>query len=229
MGQCCASRMISEGEEQITLIFSDSHFVLKHYTHIKLLNNLVQYRLQQEIYKSIIKEKMFPLLLSKQHEPNAYLKLQLAFFDAVLERLEDKNNIYKVYMLLYPFINHDEETKPEETMFRYFNFITRKMTKTDLINNLKAYITFVTKDITVHLLKVEEKENVKTSLKESLQFVYTDDNIMNFINTLLGSSINNIKDNTIIEEEIYVNEFRKYNLQDYRIVRQYLMEKYSPR
>lgn len=229
MGQCCTTHMRSEGEEKIAQIFSDSHFILKNLNHIKLLNNLVQYRIQQEIHKHILTEKMFPSLINKQPVPNPYSQQHSAFLAAVLDRLDDKNNIYKVYMLLYPFISHEDEVKPEETMFRYFKFITRNMTKKDLIDNLNNYITFVTKDITAKLIKIEEKESVIASFKEDIQLVYTDTNIMDFIHTLLGPSLISLQDNDEVDEQRYVNVFRKYNLQDYRSIRQYMMEKYSPR
>ena len=60
MGSCCVSDSSLLGEQFIREILSDESFVLRNYTYMELLNEIVSKRVEQEIPKEHVKQFLFP-------------------------------------------------------------------------------------------------------------------------------------------------------------------------
>ena len=144
MGQCCGNQYHIMGEEFISRLLQDETFSLKDYDYNRLLNDIVSKRIQQEIHKKHIKDLLIPDFYKK---PSQFEKYYQSIFDYSLTTLEEKNNMYSVILLYYPFINHRDE-KVEETMFGFFTYINVKLTIKALEESLIRYVTYCTKGVT---------------------------------------------------------------------------------
>ena len=75
---------------------------------MELLNEIVSKRVDQEIPKEHIKQFLIPEFYdSNKTESNGdYIE---SIFDYILERLEERSNMYLVLIYFYPFIKNEQD------------------------------------------------------------------------------------------------------------------------
>ena len=105
MGLCCAGVSMHEGENHINKIFSPQYFRLATYDYNRLLNTIVKYRIDQEIHKKQVEENIIPEFFNKKDLSNPFLEQHAAFFNEILSKLGEKNNMYKVLLYFYSLIS----------------------------------------------------------------------------------------------------------------------------
>lgn len=225
MGLCCSSTSLFDGEAYINQIFSDSHFKLVNYDYNRLLNTIVTYRIDQEVHKQQIIEKIIPEFFDKHDMTNPYLKFHSALFEEILSNLDEKNNIYIVLLYFYPFINHDTEIV-EDHLFETFNFIKNHITQSQLTELFEKYIKFISADLTFIVWSKEDNSHMKGILEE-LRKIHSEKNAISTADRILFPLIKELG----INEEVNINLFRdcvkKYHIGDYQSVREAVFNEYS--
>ena len=208
MGQCCGNQYHIMGEEFISRLLQDETFSLKDYDYNRLLNDIVSKRIQQEIHKKHIKDLLIPDFYKK---PSQFEKYYQSIFDYSLTTLEEKNNMYSVILLYYPFINHRDE-KVEETMFGFFTYINVKLTIKALEESLIRYVTYCTKGVTFAVWQKCEDHNLAVALDELNTNVYREENIKRFVEKMMFDMKKKRGENVLVEKEDFKNLMMKWNL-----------------
>ena len=90
---------------------------------MELLNEIVSKRVEQEILKEHIKHFLIPEFYdsNKTESNGAYIE---SIFNYILERLEERSNMYLVLIYFYPFIKNEQDKK-YENFFNTIHFITQ--------------------------------------------------------------------------------------------------------
>lgn len=108
MGSCCQTNRTMIGEQFIRDILKDKSLLIRNYTYMELLNEVVSKRVEQEIPKAHVKQFLLPEFFdaNKTESNDIYIN---AIFEYIINHLEEKNNMYVVLLYFYPFIKHEEE------------------------------------------------------------------------------------------------------------------------
>ena len=227
MGSCCFSNSSLIGEQFIREILSDESLILRNYTYIELLNEIVSKRVEQEIPKLHVKQFLFPEFYdaekSQLNSNDIYIN---AIFNYILTRLDERNNMYLVLFYFYPFIRHDNDKKAS-TFFDIIRFITQSHTLDISRENVRQwifqYISFCSWGITYAVrTKMPPSDDLNQSIKSLLTEAYSEDNLNDFLDKLM-----NVLTDGVPKEKITLDMFNKmfeqYDISNIENIRDFLL------
>ena len=227
MGSCCVSDSSLLGEQFIREILSDESFVLRNYTYMELLNEIVSKRVEQEIPKEHVKQFLFPEFYdankSQYNSNDVYIN---SIFNYILEHLEEKNNMYLVLLFFYPFIKHDEEKK-HENFFNTIRFITQspkmEINREQVRQWVFQYISFCSWGITYSIrIKMPPSDDLNKSIKSLLKGAYSEDKLNDFLDKLVNTLTDGVLEETITLD-MFKRMFEKYDISSIEKVRDFLL------
>ena len=227
MGSCCVSNSSLLGEQFIREILSDESLILRNYTYIELLNEIVSKRVEQEILKLHVKQFLFPEFYdAEKTELNSNDIYINAIFNYILTRLDERNNMYLVLFYFYPFIRHDNDKKAS-TFFDIIRFITQSHTLDISRENVRQwifqYISFCSWGITYAVrTKMPPSDDLNQSIKSLLTEAYSEDNLNDFLDKLM-----NVLTDGVPKEKITLDMFNKmfeqYDISNIENIRDFLL------
>ena len=224
MGVCCSSDINIQGEDFVVKIIQDQTLKLNEYDYNRLLNHIGSKRTQLEIYKIHIEEFLIPEFYNKDAiDPNT--KYLNSIFNYILTQFDEKNNMYAVLLMFYPFINHTDEII-EDTLYTLCQNISGKITIMDLETILTKHITIFTQGLTNAVRNVCDNQEINYYLDDLITNVYTDNKIKNLVNTMLIKMIRNTKENyskIIVTKEQFKEMIKKYDISSIKSIRSLLM------
>jgi hypothetical protein len=227
MGVCCQADISIQGEDFVVKIIQDPTLKLNEYDYNRLLNLIGSKRTQQELYKIHIEEFLIPEFYNKDAiDPNT--KYLNSIFDYILTQFDEKNNMYAVLLMFYPFINHTDEII-EDTLYTLCQYISGKLTIMDLETILYKHITIFTQGLTYAVSKVCDNQEIIYYLDDLRNNVYTDNNIKNLVNTMLIKMVRSTKENhnkIIVTKEQFKEMLKKYDISSVQSIRSLLMTNY---
>ena len=102
MGICCNLGQHLTAESSLVQLLEGKAFKLHGMTYNDLLNAIVTNRVEQSIFKEHMKEHIIPEFYDENlaGENKIYYD---AIFDALINNLSEKNNMYVVILFFYPF------------------------------------------------------------------------------------------------------------------------------
>ena len=227
MGSCCVSDSSLLGEQFIREILSDESFVLRNYTYMELLNEIVSKRVEQEIPKEHVKQFLFPQFYdankSQYNSNDVYIN---SIFNYILEHLEEKNNMYLVLLFFYPFIKHDEEKK-HENFFNTIRFITQspkmEINREQVRQWVFQYISFCSWGITYSIrIKMPPSDDLNKSIKSLLKGAYSEDKLNDFLDKLVNTLTDGVIEETITLD-MFKRMFEKYDISSVENIRDFLL------
>jgi len=227
MGSCCVSDSSLLGEQFIREILSDESFVLRNYTYMELLNEIVSKRVEQEIPKEHVKQFLFPEFYdankSQYNSNDVYIN---SIFNYILEHLEEKNNMYLVLLFFYPFIKHDEEKK-HENFFNTIRFITQspkmEINREQVRQWVFQYISFCSWGITYSIrIKMPPSDDLNKSIKSLLKGAYSEDKLNDFLDKLVNTLTDGVLEETITLD-MFKRMFEKYDISSVENIRDFLL------
>ena len=227
MGSCCVSDSSLLGEQFIREILSDESFVLRNYTYMELLNEIVSKRVEQEIPKENVKQFLFPEFYdankSQYNSNDVYIN---SIFNYILEHLEEKNNMYLVLLFFYPFIKHDEEKK-HENFFNTIRFITQspkmEINREQVRQWVFQYISFCSWGITYSIrIKMPPSDDLNKSIKLLLKGAYSEDKLNDFLDKLVNTLTDGVLEETITLD-MFKRMFEKYDISSVENIRDFLL------
>ena len=227
MGSCCVSDSSLLGEQFIREILSDESFVLRNYTYMELLNEIVSKRVEQEIPKEHVKQFLFPEFYdankSQYNSNDVYIN---SIFNYILEHLEEKNNMYLVLLFFYPFIKHDEEKK-HENFFNTIRFITQspkmEINREQVRQWVFQYISFCSWGITYSIrIKMPPSDDLNKSIKSLLKGAYSEDKLNDFLDKLVNNLTDGVLEETITLD-MFKRMFEKYDISSVENIRDFLL------
>ena len=227
MGSCCISDSSLLGEQFIREILSDESFVLRNYTYMELLNEIVSKRVEQEIPKEHVKQFLFPEFYdankSQYNSNDVYIN---SIFNYILEHLEEKNNMYLVLLFFYPFIKHDEEKK-HENFFNTIRFITQspkmEINREQVRQWVFQYISFCSWGITYSIrIKMPPSDDLNKSIKSLLKGAYSEDKLNDFLDKLVNNLTDGVLEETITLD-MFKRMFEKYDISSVENIRDFLL------
>ena len=227
MGSCCVSDSSLLGEQFIREILSDESFVLRNYTYMELLNEIVSKRVEQEIPKEHVKQFLFPEFYdankSQYNSNDVYIN---SIFNYILEHLEEKNNMYLVLLFFYPFIKHDEEKK-HENFFNTIRFITQspkmEINREQVRQWVFQYISFCSWGITYSIrIKIPPSDDLNKSIKSLLKGAYSEDKLNDFLDKLVNTLTDGVLEETITLD-MFKRMFEKYDISSVENIRDFLL------
>ena len=120
--------------------------------------------------------------------------------------LEEKNNMYVVILLFYPYINHKNEICVDN-MFSMFSYVTGRMTIQDLEFWMIKYFSWCTVELTKGIMIPCKDKKLRNSLDDLINLVYTESAIRGAVDKLLS----NLKKNAVktIDKEKVTKEMFK--------------------
>jgi hypothetical protein len=226
MGLCCSSRASSYiGEDYVHTIIDDKKFKFQYYDYFKLFNLILDKRQENCIQKSLIKKEILPLLI--EEKDNNFLKYHNAITNEILNKLQDKSNIYEVLFYFYPLINHKNE-KTNETLFMIISYISGGELKfKEFKQCLIKYFEFCTKNITYAIWSNLPQNEIKDSLDELNTQVFTDNNITKAVMKLIEPLNKKFKDEDVIDMEIVNEVYKMESVANYVNVRELMICNYG--
>ena len=203
MGSCCQTNRTMIGEQFIRDILKDKSLLIRNYTYMELLNEVVSKRVEQEIPKAHVKQFLLPEFFdaNKTESNDIYIN---AIFEYIINHLEEKNNMYVVLLYFYPFIKHEEE-KTAENFFNFIRFIThshREISKENVRKWLFHYISFCTWGIT--------------------SSPYSEDNLYKFLDKL-SQALCEDPNASVYTLDMFKDMFKKYDISCVENIRDYLL------
>ena len=225
MGSCCVVNSTMIGEQFVREILSDESFILRNFSYMELLNEIVSKRVEQEIPKDHIKQYLLPEFYdsNKSDLNKVYIN---SIFDYILEHLEEKNNMYLVLLYFFPFIKHIDEKKHEQ-FFNTIRFITQsksKISRENVRQWLFQYISFCSWGITYAIrIKTPPSDDLNNSIKLLLKGPYSEDKLNSFLDILMNTLTDgNLEEN--INLEMFKKMFDKYDISNIENIRDFLLE-----
>lgn len=225
--QCCAPPHYLMGEEFISKLIHQKGFILANYDYNRLLNELCTIRTEQQIAKKHLQERIIPRLYDKSLPPEQ-LKYIEALMNYILSLLNQKNNIYEVLILFYPFINHSEEKIDEK-----FHSTFKYMLCTDVtVNQFEAvlwkYIHFSSQGVTSALLGVHSQPELNKAWNTTYNEIFTDEAITKFVKKIIAEIQTKIGggDSTVIPLEAFSVICKKWDLSSLEGIRRYMIYNY---
>ena len=193
MGSCCTNNSNLLAEQYVRDILRDESLKIRNYSYMELLNEIVSKRVEQEIPKDHVKQFLIPEFYdsNKTELNDVYIN---SIFNYILDHLEDRNNMYKVLLYFYPFINHKEENIAQN-FFNILRFITQSHRQEINIKEVRKwlfnYISFCTWGITNAIAtKMPNSADLSNSFASLIKGPYSEDKIYNFLNRLIHKSSN---------------------------------------
>ena len=225
MGSCCTNNSNLIAEQFIRDILKDESLKLRKYSYMELLNEVVSKRVEQEIPKEHIKQFLIPEFYdsNKTESNDIYIE---SIFNYILERLDERNNMYLVIIYFYPFIKHDQ-AKTHENFFNTIRFITQshrlEISRENVRNWLFNYILFCSWGITYAIrLNLPPSDDLNNSFSSLLNGPYSENNLNklldNLLNVLTGGQAEEI-----IDLEMFKRMFEQYDISTIENVRDFLL------
>ena len=221
--ECCGSSSI-QSEDYLSLIYQHETFLLKNFNNNKLLNKLVDVRINQELHKKYIEEKVIPLFYDKTD--NHYEKYHTELFKHILFFLKPKNNMYEVLIYFYPFIDHTDEDVAK-TFYSFVKYIYGSTTLKNILELLTKYLIFTTREINNVLITCEDKYS--NTFREYNETIFNDENINNFIAMKMFELLKRYGENEIVECEQFEKLMNKVNLGSLYKIRQAFIYEFGNR
>lgn len=225
MGSCCTNNSNLLAEQYVRDILRDESLKIRNYSYMELLNEIVSKRVEQEIPKNHVKQFLIPEFYdsNKTELNDVYIN---SIFNYILDHLEDRNNMYKVLLYFYPFINHKEENIAQN-FFNILRFITQSHRQEINIKEVRKwlfnYISFCTWGITNAIAtKMPNSADLSNSFASLIKGPYSEDKIYNFLNKLMNE-LTGGRSEEIINLEMFNNMFKKYDISEVENVREYLL------
>jgi hypothetical protein len=226
MGSCCQSNSNLIAEQFIRDILKDESLKLRNYNYMELLNEIVSKRVEQEIPKDHIKQFLIPEFFdsNKTESNDVYID---SIFNYILERLEDRNNMYLVLIYFYPFIKHEQE-KSHENFFNIIRFITQshrlEISRENVRKWLFNYISFCSWGITYAIrIKLPPSDDLNNSFASLLNGPYSENKLNNFLDRLMNTLTDGMAEE-IINLDMFERMFKKYDISCVENVRDFLLE-----
>ena len=223
MGSCCFPHRYSEEEYFRLLILNINIYEYKYQNLNELFNSIESNRY---IKKSDLKDKIFPLFLSKQKE---YQDSQILFFDFILEELTGTEvDKYEIYLLLFSFLDHVQEDTVD-SLYNIIEFLNSNSMNFGLIKKqIFKYYKFNTYTISKFgLNKCVNKDLKKDNFDYLTNTVCNEENIISFLNQLYAiSQLSGFSDKDILSHEEVINLLKHVDYSFIKI-RDAFMDKYS--
>ena len=223
MGICCNLGQHLTAESSLVQLLEGKAFKLHGMTYNDLLNAIVTNRVEQSIFKEHMKEHIIPEFYDENlaGENKIYYD---AIFDALINNLSEKNNMYVVILFFYPFINHDKEDV-KETFFSIFKFITVTLGFEDVKFWFKKYINFCTVDITQCLLKVSNDSDLINGYDKLITEKFTDSNVDLFVGEIMDILKRaGFKSSNALTKDMLAKVLEKIDLTSVESIRAHTME-----
>ena len=226
MGSCCTNNNSNLIAEQfIRDILKDESLKLRNYSYMELLNEIVSKRVEQEIPKEHIKQFLIPEFYdsNKTESNGVYIE---SIFNYILERLEERNNMYLVLIYFYPFIKNEQDKK-YENFFNTIRFITQshrlEISRENVRKWLFNYILFCSWGITYAIrLKLPPSDDLKNSFSSLLNGPYSENKLNDFLDKLMKALTDGLSED-IINLKMFEKMFKKYDISSLENVRDYLL------
>ena len=224
MGSCCQTNRTMIGEQFIRDILKDKSLLIRNYTYMELLNEVVSKRVEQEIPKAHVKQFLLPEFFdpNKTESNDIYIN---SIFEYIINHLEEKNNMYVVLLYFYPFIKHEQE-KTAENFFNFIRFIThshREISKENARKWLFHYLSFCTWGITSSIKsKLATNDDMNSSFNSLLKGPYSEDNLYKFLDTLCQALCEDPNAN-VYTLDMFKDMFKKYDISSVENIRDYLL------
>ena len=207
---CCPNNSLKESEDFMCQILKNPSLKLKDFDYNQLLNEIVSKRVQQEVYK----EHIIEYLLEEFYNinlPNEEKKYSKIILEDLVSTLKDKNNMYSVILIFYPFINHNNE-KCSDNLFSIFSYITGRLTIEDFENCLIKYFTYNTSFINNSIKKVCDDQKIKNQLDELNITFFNEDKIKSLIDKMLMDIKKNSKnfEKDLVSKEQFIDVYNNY-------------------
>lgn len=225
--QCCAAPHFVIGEDFISKIVHQKGFILANYDYNRLLNELCSIRTEQQIGKKYLQERIIPKFYDK-NLPLDQLKYIEALMNYILSQLKQKNNIYEVLILFYPFINHSEEQIDEKFHSTFKYMISTDVTVKHFEALLWKYIHFATNGVTSAFLGVNSQADLNKAWNTAYSDIFTDEAITKFVKEVIEEIKRKIGggDSTVIPLEAFTVICKKWDLVTIEGIRRYLIMNY---
>ena len=194
---CCAGGYDIKAEEFVISKTKEKGLRIKDFDYNRLLNEIVGKRIQQEVYKIHVDEYLVPDFYNT-NLPVTETVYQKSMLTHLTTLLEEKNNMYVVILLFYPYINHKNEICVDN-MFSIFSYVTGRMTIQDLEFWMIKYFTWCTIELTKGIMIPCKDKKLRNSLDDLINLVYTESAIRGAVDKMLS----NLKKNAIIEKLIH--------------------------
>lgn len=225
MGSCCTSNSNLIAEQFIREILKDESLTLRNYNYMDLLNEIVSKRVEQEIPKEHVKQFLIPEFYDSNKTPlnDVYIE---SIFNYILDHLEERNNMYKVLLYFYPFINHEKE-KVEENFFNILRFITQshrlEINRENVRSCLFNYISFCSWGVTYAIrTKIPPSYDLSNSFSALINGPYCENKLNDFLDRLMNELTGGREEN-IIDLKMFKRMFKKYDISSIERVREYLL------
>lgn len=224
MGSCCQSNRTMIGEQFIRDILKDKSLLIRNYTYMELLNEVVSKRVEQEIPKAHVKQFLLPVFFdaNKTESNDVYIN---SIFEYIINHLEEKNNMYVVLIYFYPFIKHEKE-KTAENFFNFIRFIThshKEISRENVRKWLFHYISFCTWGITSAIKsKLAPSDDMNSSFNSLLKGPYSEDSLYKFLDNLT-KALSEDPNTSAYNLEMFQKMFKKYDISYVENIRDYLL------
>lgn len=222
MGQCCSNQYHIMGEEFVSRLLQDPSLKLKDYEYNRLLNDIVSKRIQQEIHKKHVKDLLIPEFYDAKSKLAPYYQ---SIFDYALTQLKDKNNMYTVILLFYPFISHSQE-KTDETMYGIFTYMNVRLTVKAFEQSLIDYITFCTKGLTYAIWQKCDDPNIAAALDDLNTNVYNEGNTKRFVEKMMFDIKKTKSEEAQVEKEDFKKLILKWDISSAENIRAMMTSEY---
>ena len=203
---CCAGGYDIKAEEFVISKTKEKGLRIKDFDYNRLLNEIVGKRIQQEVYKIHVDEYLVPDFYNT-NLPVTETVYQKSMLTHLTTLLEEKNNMYVVILLFYPYINHKNEICVDN-MYSMFSYVTGRITIQDLEFWMIKYFTWVTTELTKGVMIPCKDKKLRNSLDDLVHLVYTESAIRGAVDKLLS----NLKKNavkTINKEKVTKEMFKE--------------------
>ena len=199
---CCAGGYDIKAEEFVISKTKEKGLRIKDFDYNRLLNEIVGKRIQQEVYKIHVDEYLVPDFYNT-NLPVTETVYQKSMLTHLTTLLEEKNNMYVVILLFYPYINHKNEICVDN-MYSMFSYVTGRMTIQDLEFWMIKYFSWCTIELTKGIMIPCKDKKLRNSLDDLINLVYTESAIRGAVDKMLS----NLKKNAIntIDKEIVSKE-----------------------
>ena len=224
MGSCCSSSVNMEGEEFLRQLLLNDSLIIRTFDYMKLLNEIIDKRVDQQIPKKHIKEFLIPEFYDQEKSGNYDVYFQ-SLFDLIINQFDEENNMYLVLFYFYPFVRHSKE-KIYENFFNCIRFMTCSklvIVRKDLENWLLKYVTFCTMDITYSIyIKCPTGDDLSGSLSTLINRVFTETNIKDFTKKLI-SVLTDDSPVDLITVDMFKKMFNQYDISTIENVRDFIL------
>jgi hypothetical protein len=178
------------------------------------IKNLYYYHLSPDFFENLSKKSISILKLYKILYPNNDKKLDITqSIEEPLKHMNNKNASYDEIMVLKQYIVDNYINNTDTDLFQTTENIASYLNDTFKNNNLSNFFKHEVKNGLIRLSKDDIKKSQKSKEKEINQISQLSHNLLEFIEEVLSTPLNNIKDiNEQINSLHLKNFIKKYDL-----------------